>query len=362
MISLIIITSGILNPSFASAAGAISTVSDTMSRAKASTASDHTIMFLTPTGIAAGQSVTLTFSAGFTGVSGVLFSDVDFASGSTNVCSSATYTEKTLAALPATATWGVTSSGQAITILSGTDTVAASKCIRIKIGVNAVNQTTGVHQITNGVTGGTDTITVGGTFTDSGVILVEILDDDQVSVTATVNQTLTFDLDAGLTAGETVAPYQVPLGVLTSGAVTHSNGSSINQIFADGGTNASGGMNVSVRNANGANGLVSTSTPADKITNTAGVMAAGTPNYGLCVDSGTVSGFARSAGYTTTCTLASATNTVVALTTTATDILTSTAPVAAGHAQIMVNAAISSATPAHTDYTDTLTFIATASF
>lgn len=158
-----------------------------------------------------------------------------------------------------------------------------------------------------------------------------------------------------------MAPYTVPLGVLTSGAVTHSNGTSINSIFIDGGTNASGGMNVSVKNANDNHGLQSTSVTGHYIGSTTGTMAAGTPNYGLCVDSAYPTGWARSTTYNTTCTLASGTNAVVGLTTTATDILTASTPVT-GHAQVLVNAAIASATPAHTDYTDTLTFVATASF
>ena len=173
---------------------------------------------------------------------------------------------------------------------------------------------------------------------------------------------MTFDLDAGLTVGETPSPYAVPLGVLSSASVTHSDNSTINSIFADGGTNASGGMNVSVRNANGGNGLVSTGTPADMITSVTGTMAAGTARYGLCVDSATITAFARSATYNTTCTLASATNAVIGLTTTATDILTSTAPISSAHAVVVVNATVAGATPAHADYTDTLTFIATASY
>jgi len=360
MIAVVVMTS-VLSPLMAVAAGSISSASDTMSRLKASTPSDHTFLFVTPTGIAAGQSVSLTFSSGFTGVSGILFSDVDFAVGDTNVCSTATYTEKTLAGTPATTTWGVSSSGQIITILSGTDAVSASKCLRIKIGGNATNQSTGVNRITNGPTAATDTITVGGTFTDTGIISIEIMDSDQVSVTASVDQTMSFDLDTGITAGETAQPYAVPLGTLSSGSVTHSNGTSINQIFVDGGTNAAGGMNVSIRNANGVQGLKSTSTPADYIGSVTGTMAAGTPNYGLCVDSASVTGISRSSTYNTTCALASATNAVVGLTTTATDILTSAAPVTA-HAQIVVNATVAAATPAHADYTDTLTFIATSSF
>jgi len=361
VVALILMTSGIINPFAATAAGPITTATDTMSRLKVSTPSNHEIKFVTPTGIAGGQSVTLTFQSGFTGVSGILYSDVDFASGDTNNCSTATFTEKTLATNPATTTWGVTSSGQVITILSGTDTVAASKCLRIRIGTNAVSQTTGVNQISNG-TIGNYTITVGGTFTDSGQISVALMDDDSVSVSASVNQTMSFDLDVGYTTGENGPTYQVPLNTLSASTVSMSNGSSIKTIYADGGTNSSGGMNVSIRNANGNQGLKSTSVPADYIGSTTGTMSVGVPNYGLCVATAALAGFSRASAYNTTCAISSGTNGIVGLTSTAADLLTSSAPVAAGHAEVVVNAEISTATPAHTDYTDTLTFIATASY
>jgi hypothetical protein len=37
-------------------------------------------------------------------------------------------------------------------------------------------------------------------------------------------------------------------------------------------------------------------------------------------------------------------------------------PLSNGHAEIVVNAAISTTTPAHANYADTVTFIATSSF
>jgi len=343
VLGIVVINFGFLSPRVVMASS-ITSATDTVSRLKASTPSNHVIKFTTPSGIAASKTVILTFNNG-TLTTGVTFSDVTVtAPGAITVNAGA----------PAGANWGfVNTSSTVLTFTTGSGTVAPGAIVTITFA--------GTNKITNGTTG-TTTLTITGSMADSGTISMSIVDDDQVSITATVNQTLTFDLDTGITAGETGTPYQVPLGVLTSGSVTHSDGSGIKQIFADGGTNASGGMNVTVSNLNGANGLASTSTPADKIPSATGTMAAGTPNYGLCVDSASASGFSRSSTYNTTCTLASSTNAVVGLTTTPTDILTSSAPVAVGHAQILVNAAISSATPAHTDYTDTLTFIASASF
>lgn len=361
LVLTIVMTTGVLNPLFVTAAS-ISTSSDVMSRSKQSTLSNHEIKFVTPTGLAAAQTITLTFSSDFTGVSSVTSSDVDFATGSTGVCSSATFTEQTLAASASGSTWGVGASGQVVTITSGTGTVTASRCVRIRIGDNATNGATGTNRITNGALDDDDTITIGGTFGDTGTITVDIIDDDQVTVSARVNQTMSFDLDAALTDSETSTPYTVDLGVLSSGSVSVSNGTSINTIYVEGSTNASGGMNVTVRNTNGANGLVSTSTASDKIPSTTGTMASGTSNYGLCVASANLTGYSRSSTYNTTCALSSSSNSIVGLSTTATDLVSSTVPVSNAHAEVVVNAAISGTQAAHDDYTDTLTFIATASY
>ncbi len=193
-----------------------------------------------------------------------------------------------------------------------------------------------------------------------------IADDDQVTISATVNSTITFDLDAktDFSAGSSAAPYSVPLGTLSTSTVTHSDTSSIRMIVINGSTNGAGGIQVTVQNANGANGLVSTSTPADKIPSSTGTMAAGTANYGLCVDSATITGFTRQSGTygSDTCALASGTNQIRALSSTATNIVGASAPVSAAKAEVVVNAAISGVTPAHADYADTLTFIGTGTF
>ncbi|MGH7249543.1 MAG: hypothetical protein ACREGC_01070, partial [Minisyncoccia bacterium] len=129
-------------------------------------------------------------------------------------------------------------------------------------------------------------------------------------------------------------------------------------------TNSSVGMNVTVANANGTSGLKSTSTPADFIASSTGTMAAGTSNYGLCVATSGLVDFSRAAGTygADTCALSSGTNQIRALSTTPANILTSSGVLAAGHAEIVVNAAISGSVPAHSDYSDTLTFVATATF
>lgn len=271
-----------------------------------------------------------------------------------------------------------TGSGTA-TCGAGTATVTTStNTVTITSGGTACSGTLTVTGLTNTNPGtaGSKTVSLTGNAANlasvnpiTGSFAVAIVDSDQVSVTASVDPSLTFDLDTATTDTETAAPYTVPLGTLTTAAVNRSNDSSINGIWIDVSTNAGGGAIVTVQNANGASGLASTSVPADNINSATGTMAAGTENYGLCVSSTTGAPTQTTGGpfidvapFDGTCADA-ATNAVGGLTTTAQSILsTSTDPIAGGRAQIRVNAAISGTTVAHTDYADTLTFVATATF
>lgn len=367
MVSLVVMTSGISSPLIATAA-TVTTARAVFGRLIQNANADSVIVtFASPSGIQAGgaDSITLTFSTDFT-VKAVDALNFDIGLATTaGACSAVTYSNETVALAASATQWGVGIAGRVITLSPDTDvTLAANYCIRVAMGTAATTGGTGsADTIANGSSSDGDTITIAGAFGDVGTITVDIVDSDQVSVTATVNQTLTFDLDAAATDTETNSPYAVALGVLSASAVTRSGTGGVYMIIAEGGTNASGGMNVTVNNAFGANGLVSTSVPTDKITSTTGTMAIGTANYGLCVATTNLTGFARATGYTSdTCALASGTNQIRGLSTTPTSILTSTAPVATGHAEIVVNAEISAITPAHADYTDTLTFIATSSF
>jgi hypothetical protein len=180
-------------------AAQIITFSDTMSRLKAATASNHTMLFAIPGGIAAGNVITLTMT-GFdaTSVDNILFSDVDFATGNNTCSASPTFTEQTLAASAVTTTWGIASdASNHITITSGTGTSTATYCVRVKIGTNASNQTTGVNEITNGAAATAHSVTaaVNNTGSDTATAAIDVITDDQVSITATVDPTITFTID-----------------------------------------------------------------------------------------------------------------------------------------------------------------------
>lgn len=356
--TIIALLSVMIAPQLATAAP-VTVFSVQLSREKASTPGNQTITFTIPTDIASGETMILTYDNSTSIAAALDFEDIDLKDDGVDL---------TLAAAPSGSTWGVVrTSATVITFTNGTTAITSGSVLEIQIGTNATFGSSGVEQITNGPAGTTTLVLSGtmGTPDITGTASMSINDDDQVTVTATVNQTITFDLDTSVADGETSTPYSVALGTITT-TDTRVSGStdSINMIIAEGDTNASGGMVVTVRNANGANGLVSTSVPADNINSADGDMIDGTENYGLCVITAGLTGFSIDTAYTSTdCATNSETNDVEALTTAGENILNSAgAPLSNGHAEISVNAAIAGATVAHSDYTDTLTFIATGTF
>jgi len=174
-------------PQPTSAAGPLTALSDTMSRLQKSTVkSDHTIKYTTPTGVAAGQNMQITMPTGFA-IGSVDDTDIDVSWG-------ASYeNELTLAATCSGSTWGAAFTGQVLAITSCTGTITGTSKVMIEIGLNA---TDGDQQITNHATAATYTISIGGTFTDTGKIAIVILENDQFTVSATVDPTITLGLSA----------------------------------------------------------------------------------------------------------------------------------------------------------------------
>ncbi len=370
--SIISMLSVMIFPSLSMAAS-VTSAKATFGRLEASTAASSVIVeFVTPTGIQTGgaDTITLTFSADFT-LAAESATNFDIGLGDSGTCSTATYTDETIVTTGASATeWNVDVTGQVMTFSPETDdTLTAGFCIRFEMGTAATTGGTGsASTVTNGAVDDDDSITIGGAFGDSGTLDIPIVDDDTVAVTASVNSSLTFDLDtaAGGGDGESATPYAVDLGTIATSSVRVSGSTdSIQMIVLEADTNSSGGVVVTVRNTNGANGLVSTSVPADNIGSADGTMAAGTENYGVCVDDdgADLSGFTISTGFSgDACDADSETNVIEGLSTTAANIVETTGPVSAAHAEVIVNAAVSGITSAHTDYTDAITFIATATY
>jgi hypothetical protein len=355
--------------------------SDTMTRLKISTTADHTVRFTLPSGVdfdhtGGRDSVSVDFPSGFTSSASGTWVTGDFTfndgtartvnavaqgSGVTDVGCADGANNVGIAVDTAAAVFKVLPCGTSYTASTSTSTVTLT-----------IDGTTTDGTLTNPSSAGSNTISLsmvdnGSTANQTGSLAVSIADDDQVTVTATVDPSITFDLDTATTDTESAAPYTVALGTITS-TDTRVSGTTdgVNFIWIDLSTNASLGAQVTIRNANGSSGLVSTSVTADDIDSTDGSVGDNTENYGVCIvtSTATTGTFDDEGPYDgDTCAANSETNNVQQLTTTGEVILdTNNAAVDAGRAQISVQASITSVQPAHNDYTDTLTFIATGTF
>ena len=194
----------------------------------------------------------------------------------------------------------------------------------------------------------------------SGALAVGIVDDDQVQVTATVDPTLSFDIDLAYDVhNNSGPPFDLDLGTISLSAVKTSDGptNTVYSIWLDLNSNASGGAVITIKDDN--TGLLSTAT-GHTIASANAALSPGTEGYGVClktINSGVgYPPFTGACNYTTK-------HTVGGLTTTPAPIFGGGAgPVASGEAEVLVKAAISAATAAAGDYADTLTFIATGTF
>ena len=194
-------------------AAALTSVKDTLSTVKASTVANHTIQFVTPTGVAAAGTITVVFPTGFT-MNAVDFADTDLAEGDSGTCSTATFTDKTLAAAASGATWGAALSSQTITFTSGTGTITLGRCVQIEVGTNATAGVAGDTQVTNSTAGNDKKMDITAGASDSGSLAISIIADDVVAVTASVNPALTF----------TITDNAIGFGALTASAATWANG------------------------------------------------------------------------------------------------------------------------------------------
>jgi len=225
---------------FADAAN-ITDVSDTLSDSAPGIISNHTISFVTPTGVTNGATTTITFPAGFTGIGALGVEDVDFAT-TTDMTIAATCTgSERVRFIP---------SGQTVSFVfcpGDGGILAAGATTTIQIGTNATFGSVGNSLITNPVAEGSYEInfTVGAS--DSGWTRVVILND--VDVTASVATIFTFVV-AGVASGQLVngvtttgvtSSTSIPFGKLQSGVAT----TSAQRLTVN--TNASNGYVVTVQ-------------------------------------------------------------------------------------------------------------------
>jgi len=352
---------------------------DAMNRQKISTAASHDISFTMGGGVtlATGETIIIDFhedDSGFTMPATVVANDIDMTTVKSSSTTEAVIFSVTYGSPDCSGSSGANDVAVGIVDATGIMTFQtcsswsatdAASVIDIEIGSSATQGATGTDRIVNPASAGSSEIDFSGTWGDDAFpIDVPIMDDDQVSVTASVNTTITFDIDVSDGHGDSNAPYTMSLGELSALAVTDETDSGISEIYVDLTTNADNGAVVQVKNANGGSGLTSSST-SDNIpssdTNLTTSSADG--GYGIAGDE-------RAAATTGTLTEVAPFNEpgtnpggVGGLTTSFQTIFnTGSAPIVNGDGVIYVRAVAGTSTSAAADYTDTLTFRATATY
>jgi hypothetical protein len=232
-------------PSITVEAASLTGLSDTMSSAKKDTLSSHVIRFTTPTGAGdVADTIIITFPADFD-FSTKSIGTVTFQHGATTGLE----TTETLAASASATEWGAAFSGTENRILtlshptnaSNGDVAAADKVVITYTSANATNPSSA----------NTYSIAITGTFGDTGSITVPILDDDQVAVSATVAQSLTFS----------ISDNSIGFGTLSAAGARYATGDTAGDnsetqahtLIA--GTNASSGYTITVQGATLTSGL-----------------------------------------------------------------------------------------------------------
>lgn len=194
---------------FADAAN-ITNVSDTLSDSAPSAVSDHTIVFITPSGVANGEDIVITFPGGFD-LTGIGQEDIDLLINDVNY---------------AAANWSVVNGGSDLTITIDTGSIAEDDEVTFLIGTNATNEGSPDSQIVNPASEGSAEIDFEVGSQDTGSTFVVIL--SSVAVSASVDTIFTFAV-AGVASGQSVngvtttggtASTSIAFGTLEDGVAT----------------------------------------------------------------------------------------------------------------------------------------------
>jgi hypothetical protein len=200
---------------FAEAAN-VTSFSDTLSDSAPSVGANHTITFVTPTGIPNGQTITLNFADGPFAFNGISFDDIDVQDDATDLT--------VAAGCGGSENIGFSTSSNTITLTlcSGDGaSIPANGTTTIEIGTHATFGVTGNNQMTNPAVGSYQIVATAGS-SDVGETRVAII--SPVVVTAAVDTSFTFTV-AGVAAGGTVngetitgstTATAIPFGVLVA--------------------------------------------------------------------------------------------------------------------------------------------------
>jgi len=259
----LIIATFVINSRTVYAAGDLTKVEDEIEDSRPSVDANHTIQFVTPSGVGVSETITLTFDSAAQGfnLTTVDYTDIDLAEDDDGVCDGS-WTDKTLADNEGDGIWGVevnTTTDVIEFTASTTGTpITATHCVQIEIGTNATGGGSN-ERINNPVAANYYDMDIAGTFDDIGSTWIVVI--ATITAEVTVAEVLTFTV-GGL--ANTVCNFASGQGDITTTATSIPFATPAVEEFVDGcqsltiTTNAVGGYTVTVRESDQ---LASSGTP-----------------------------------------------------------------------------------------------------
>jgi hypothetical protein len=245
--------------------------------------------------------------------------------------------------------------GQVITLSPETDdTLTAGFCVKVEMGTDATTGGTGSSStVTNGAADDDDTIAIAGGIGDTGTLTVDIITDDQVSITATVNSSISFSIDDNAIGFGTLS---TSTGRWATADATGTNASAATPTVANVltiATNAQSGYTVTYNGATLTSGG-NTISPATVSGDSDGTQGTEQFCLGVSTDGNATiaSGYQRTANGTSSCSFAASTTTTI---------VSETVPTATETLSVSYLANISGTTEAGS-YSTTLTYSATGTY
>ncbi len=182
-------------------------VKDTLSDSAPGQPSNHSIQFVSPTGVANTEDIVIDFTD--FGLSYIGEEDIDLVVNGSNVTN---------------ANWSVATTSNTVTISIDTGSIAADATTTVLIGLHATNEGSPNSRISNPAAEGSYPIGITAGTQDEGEARVVIL--TPVTITATVNTIFEFEVDGvnagGTVNGETITGVtgstSIPFGILEAGA------------------------------------------------------------------------------------------------------------------------------------------------
>ncbi len=182
-VSVAVILSAIVAVSSIQAA-TVSGVTHILTTLYVSGSANHTLSFTTPTGVAEGSAITISFDTNFD-TSAIVENDIDITDDGVDLTTAADCTGAEEASVV------IAADVVTVTICAGDGgAIAATSAIVVEIGSNASSSGTGANKIVNPSSAGTYFVSVAGTFGDVGSIALPISSSNSaIGVSVTVPNT-----------------------------------------------------------------------------------------------------------------------------------------------------------------------------